>query len=62
MGLIPEYKELPLPITKNSRSFCHEKTAKTHSFAKRGRAKAQECRELATLAEIKLSINNYKYL
>jgi len=39
-------------ITKNSRSFWHEKIAKTHSFAKRGRARAQERRELATLDEI----------
>ena len=38
-----------LHITKNSRSFCHKKTDKTHSFAKRGRAKAQERRELETL-------------
>lgn len=38
-------------LTKNSRSFCHKKTDKTHSFAKRGRAKAQERRELGTLCE-----------
>ena len=36
-------------ITKNSRSFWHEEIAKTHFFAKRGRAKAQERRELASL-------------
>jgi hypothetical protein len=39
-------------LTKNSRSFCHKKTNKTHSFAKRGRARAQERRELATLGVI----------
>jgi hypothetical protein len=32
-----------------SPSFLHENTAKIHSFTKRGRAKAQERRELATL-------------
>ena len=36
-------------LTKNSHSFCHKKTDKTHSFAKRGRARAQERRELVTL-------------
>ena len=41
-----------LHITKNSRSFWHEKIAKTHSFAKRGRARAQERRELETLEEM----------
>jgi hypothetical protein len=41
-----------LRLTKNSHSFWHEKTAKTHSFAKRDRAKAKERRELATLSEI----------
>lgn len=36
-------------ITKNSRSFCHKKTGKTYSFAKRGRTRTQERRELGTL-------------
>jgi uncharacterized protein YjiS (DUF1127 family) len=45
---------LKLRITKNSHSFWHEKTAKTHSFAKRGRAKARERWELATLSDIHL--------
>jgi hypothetical protein len=39
-------------MTKNSRWFCHKKTDKTHSFAKRGGARAQEYRELVALCEI----------
>ena len=39
-------------LTKNSHSFWHKKTSKTHSFAKRGRARAQERWELATLEEM----------
>jgi len=42
---------LSLPITKNSHSLWHEKIAKTHSFAKRSRAKAQERWEVATLSD-----------
>jgi hypothetical protein len=47
-------------LTKNSRSFCHEKTVKTHSFVKRGRAKAQERRELGTLAE-RIYLRKFKF-